>query len=65
MQLLKDPAREKGQCSKKVLTNTQYEIVQLQRMKKMWTENATFKRSCERKRAMFEKIFNEHHIVAI
>jgi hypothetical protein len=31
----------------------------------MWTENATLKISCERKRGIFEKIFNEHHIDAI
>ena len=46
----------------KDLTNTRYK---LQKMKKMWTENATLKISCERKRGIFEKIFNEHHIDAI
>jgi hypothetical protein len=34
-------------------------------MKKVQEENATLKISFERKRAIFKKILNEHHIVAI
>jgi hypothetical protein len=34
-------------------------------MKKAQKENATFKRSCERKKAIFKKILHEHHKVVI
>jgi hypothetical protein len=34
-------------------------------MKKARKENVALKRSCERKRTVFTKILNEHHIVAI
>jgi hypothetical protein len=34
-------------------------------MKKARKENATLKRSCERKNIIFEKILYENHIVAI
>jgi hypothetical protein len=33
-------------------------------MKKVRKENATLKRSCERKKTIFKKIPYEHHIVA-
>ncbi len=36
-----------------------------ERIKKARKENATLKRLCERKRAVFKKIHYEHHIVAI
>ncbi len=35
------------------------------RIKKVCKENATLKKPCERKKEIFKKFLNEHHIVAI